>query len=372
MAKSNVLSELWVRLPASKYPIIIGEHIFDDKNILRGCIKTQDILIVTNKTIAPLYLEYILQHLSGYHCKTVILEDGESFKNYESLFQIYSTLIENHYHRDTTLIALGGGVVGDITGFAASTYQRGVDFVQIPTTLLAQVDAAVGGKTAFNFMFAKNIIGSFYQPSAIYIDTHFLRTLPLREFRAGIAEIIKYAILRGGSFLQCVQTALEEGLAVNAADNLAEIIYKCCQIKAFYVEQDERESSMRALLNLGHTVAHALESYSHYTRWLHGEAVGIGLYVAALFSHRYYGLEKKSLLLIDNLLKLSGLPHRIPADIDLVKLRIAMDNDKKIKNNQLSFILIKRLGECCKVDKINDSELQHVLELAVEETNNAS
>lgn len=368
MAKSSIFNELWVRLPNTQYPIIFGENLLSDGDTLKRCVKTQNVLIVSNETIAPLYLETVLQSLSHCRCATVILKDGEQYKNQESLFQIYHCLIENAYHRDSTILALGGGVVGDIAGFAASTYQRGVAFVQVPTTLLAQVDAAVGGKTAINYLQAKNCIGSFYQPSAIIMDKQVLCTLPLREFRAGIAEVIKYTILAGNPFFQMVHSALEKGLANNQLHNIAEIIYSCCQLKASVVEEDERESGVRALLNLGHTVGHALEACTHYKRWLHGEAVAIGLYVAAVLSHLHGGLEKNTVKLIDRLLQQAQLPNRIPKDIDLVSLRECMNQDKKIKNNRLGFILIKRLGECYYEKNLADVTIQRALEYAVEES----
>lgn len=372
MEKSNIFSELWVRLPTNKYPIIIGEYLLSDPNTLERCVTTTKVLVVTNTTIAPLYLAKVLAGLSRHSCDVVILEDGEIYKNQQSLFQIYTVLIDKGHHRDTTIIALGGGVVGDIAGFAASTYQRGVHFVQIPTTLLAQVDAAVGGKNAINFLSGKNSIGSFYQPNAIIMDIHLLTSLPLREFRAGLGEIIKYAILKGGTFLPRLQSALEKGLAFNAAHNLGEIIYKCCQFKAAYVEQDERESGARALLNLGHTLAHALESSSNYSRWLHGEAVAIGLYFIALLSYHRGTLDKKSVIIIDRLLEMAELPRRIPADVDLKVLRLAMEKDKKIKNNRLRFILIKRLGECYCEDNVSEADIQATLEIAVEGVNDAN
>lgn len=365
MAKSEVYQELSVRMPTFDYPVIIGKDLLVESTILHQKVLSHQVLIVTNKTVAPLYLHYLLKIFSDRQCDVVILDDGEEFKTQHSLFQIYNTLIDKKHHRDTTVIALGGGVVGDISGFAASTYQRGVDFVQIPTTLLAQVDASVGGKTAINLPDAKNMIGTFYQPKAVIMDLNTLRTLPLREFRAGLAEIIKYAMLVGGDFLVEVHSALKAGLADNASDKLPEIIAQCCKIKASFVEQDERESGQRALLNLGHTLAHALEAYTHYTRWLHGEAVAIGLYAVALLSCKYYKLDKNHLDLIDELLLLAGLPRRIPQDINLESLRALMDKDKKIKNNSLRFILIREMGDCYLQDKIPEAYIGTMLQCAV-------
>jgi len=366
MAKSEIYRELCVRMPARTYSIFIGRNILRDSDFLRRQVSSRQVLIVTNKTIAPLYLSYMQESFSDRQCDVLALEDGEVYKNERSLFQIYNLLIEKKHHRDTMIIALGGGVVGDISGFAASTYQRGVEFLQIPTTLLAQVDASVGGKTAINHSQAKNMIGSYYQPNAVIMDLNTLHTLPLREFRAGLAEIIKYAILVGGVFLLQVQGALKSGLATNAAADLPEIISKCCQIKASFVEKDERDTGVRELLNLGHTVAHALEAYTQYNRWLHGEAVAIGLYCAAVLSHQFYGLDERTVELIDNLLSLAKLPRRIPKDINLQNLRALMDKDKKIKNNNLRFILIREVGDCYLMDTVPEANLWSVLQSVVE------
>lgn len=366
MAKSNIYQTLQVNLPGRSYPIIIGQQLLNENDIIGNHVTSKQVLVVTNNVVAPFYLHKVQKIFSTKQCDTVILKDGEEHKNSTSLFQIYTTLIEKKHHRDTTIVALGGGVVGDISGFAAATYQRGVNFVQIPTTLLAQVDASVGGKTAINHAQAKNMIGSFYQPKAVVMDLETLKTLPDREFQAGFAEIIKYAILNGGDFLLQVQYLLQDGLEKNTYQ-LAEIISRCCQIKATFVQEDEFEQGSRALLNLGHTVAHALEAYTEYKRWLHGEAVGIGLYYAALLSYKRYGLSLQVLEQIDNLLALAKLPRRIPNDINLSRLRDLMNKDKKIKNNSLRFVLINSMGKCYLEENVTDADLQAVLQSAVEE-----
>ncbi|CDZ78655.1 3-dehydroquinate synthase [Legionella massiliensis] len=366
MAKFDLYQELDIRLPGHSYPILIGHNALTDPDELRRYVPSRQVLIVTNNTIAPHYLKYLHTAFEDRQCDTVILEDGEVYKNQQSLFQIYDVLIAKQHHRDTTLIALGGGVVGDITGFAAATYQRGVSFIQIPTSLLAQVDASIGGKTAINHPQAKNMIGSFHQPNAVIIDLDTLATLPAREFRAGLAEIIKYALLAGGAFLQLVYSALQEGLANNKSDKLAEIISQCCQIKAQYVQEDERETGQRALLNLGHTFAHALEAYTHYSRWLHGEAVSIGLYCAALLSQRQLKIDEKDLFLVDEMLTMAKLPRRIPGDIDLYELRALMSQDKKIKNKNLRFILMKTFGNCYIENQVSEEDLRLSLQSAVE------
>lgn len=366
MAKFDLYQELVIRLPAHEYPIVIGYNALTDEEMLRYYLVTKQVLIVTNQTVAPLYLRYLQSAFADRQCDVVILKDGEEFKNQQSLFTIYDTLIARQHHRDTTLVALGGGVIGDITGFAAATYQRGVRFLQIPTTLLSQVDASIGGKTAINHPQAKNMIGSFYQPTAVIIDLDTLQTLPLREFRAGLAEVIKYALLVGGEFFQLVYNALLSGLASNESERLPAVISQCCQIKAKIVQEDEREMGLRALLNLGHTFAHALEAYTNYNRWLHGEAVAIGLYCAALLSHQHTQLDEKSLILIDEMLGMAKLPRRIPSDIDLGGLRALMSQDKKIKNKNLRFILMKAIGSCYIDDTVSESLLHSTLQSAVE------
>lgn len=366
MAKHNEYWQLDVRLPSSTYPIFVGKNLLFSKLLLNQYILTDQLLIVTNDTIASLYLEIVQQAFSNIQVDILVLPDGEAYKNQSSLCAIYDELIKKHHHRDTTLLALGGGVIGDLVGFAASTYQRGVRFIQAPTTLLAQVDASVGGKTAINHAQAKNMIGSFYQPHAVIIDVETLKTLPLREFNAGLAEMIKYALLVGGDFLSLLTTTLTSGITPDSTHELTELIFKCCQIKATFVESDERELGCRALLNLGHTFAHALEAITHYQRWLHGEAVGIGLYCAVLLSYQMGYLEKSVVAQVDALLNSAGLPRRIPASIDLVALQALMQFDKKIKNKQLRFVLMKAFGDCYLDNQVSEDSVRQVLLSALE------
>jgi 3-dehydroquinate synthase len=370
MAKPNIYQQVDVQCISEKYPIYIGNHLLSDHTLLQRYVAGSQVLIVTNKTIAPLYLDNVKQAFAGIQCNDLILPDGEAYKNQQSLTTIYDTLVNHHHHRDTTLIALGGGVIGDITGFAAATYQRGVAFIQLPTTILAQVDASVGGKTAINHPQGKNIIGSFHQPQAVLIDLQTLTTLPTREFRAGLAEIIKYALLVGGDFLNLLNTVLADGFTVKTPQ-LGDLIAQCCRIKANFVQVDEREETgERALLNLGHTFAHALEAITNYKRWLHGEAVAIGLYCAALLSYQLGHIQKSTLELVNSLLSAAKLPRRIPKDIDLSGLQALMFNDKKIKNKMLRFVLIKAPGNCYLDASVTTDCLHHVLKSAVEgETN---
>ncbi len=370
MAKSDIFRQLAVLSSTHEYPIYIGNNLLSDVELLVRHVAAEQVLIVTNETIAPIYLPCVQQALSSKQCDVVVLADGEMYKNQKSLCTIYDALIKHHHHRDTTLVALGGGVIGDMTGFAAATYQRGVRFIQFPTTFLAQVDASVGGKTAINHPYGKNMIGSFHQPHAVIMDLKTLTTLPEREFRAGFAEVIKYGILVGGEFLNGLNILLAEGLMRASSNQLAELIAECCLIKASFVQEDEREMGRRALLNLGHTFAHALEAHTNYQRWLHGEAVAIGLYCAALLSHQLGSLDKRSLALVDSLLIAAQLPHRIPRDIDLEQVYTLMFNDKKIRNKALRFVLMKAFGDCYLDNEVTEESLRHLLMSAVEGTTN--
>lgn len=365
MAKFEVFEQVDVSLPGCQYPIIVCRNGLDNVELLRSFVTSQQVLIVSNQTVAPIYLNSLLAVFAEIQCDVVILPDGEEFKNKGSLFAIYDSLIQKKHHRDTTLIALGGGVIGDVAGFAASTYQRGIPFIQIPTTLLAQIDASVGGKTAINHPLGKNMIGSFYQPQAVIIDLNTLNTLPQREFRSGLAEMIKYGLLAGGTFLKELQLALKEGLTVQSSD-LPKLIAQCCRIKAEFVEKDEKETGQRALLNLGHTFAHALEAYTHYQRWLHGEAVAIGLYCAAVLSYKIGLIDLFLVEQVEMMLRNAGLPHKIPKSVDLQKLTDLMSLDKKIKNNCLRFVVIQKPGDCYLSDKITEDCLNHTLIASVE------
>lgn len=365
MAKFELYQQVDVALPGYQYPIIICQNGLDNPELLRRFISAQQVLIVTNQTVAPLYLRKLQSAFDAIQCDVLILADGEEHKNEQNLFAIYDALIKNKHHRDTTVIALGGGVIGDLAGFAASTYQRGVGFVQVPTTLLAQIDASVGGKTAINHPLGKNLIGSFYQPSAVIIDLNTLNSLPEREFRAGLAEMIKYGLLEGGDFFKQLLLELKIGLNIENP-KLPELIAFCCTIKAKFVEEDERETGKRALLNLGHTFAHALEAYTQYQLWLHGEAVAIGLYCAAVLSYKAGLIDMAAVEEVELMLRYAGLPHKIPKFIDLEKLRDLMSLDKKIKNNCLRFVVIRKPGDCYLNDKIAEDCLYNTLITAVE------
>lgn len=365
MANHEVYAQIEVSTPDHSYPLIVGAHGLEQVELLRSLVTAKQVLIVTNKTIAPLYLHYLESAYSSIQCDVQILEDGEAYKNQESLFAIYNTLMQKKHHRDTTLIALGGGVIGDLTGFAAATYQRGVRFIQIPTTLLAQIDASVGGKTAINHPLGKNMIGSFYQPSAVLMDLNTLTTLPEREFRAGLAEMIKYGLLAGGDFLKQLQLSLKQGLTAQSHE-LPKLIADCCRIKAHYVTSDEKERGKRAELNLGHTFAHALEAYTQYQYWLHGEAVAIGLYCAALLSHQMGLIDQLEIDQLLMMLRYAGLAHKIPSFVNLQELYSLMKLDKKIKDKGLRFVVIRQFGDCYLDDTVTAEQIDRTLLAAVE------
>jgi 3-dehydroquinate synthase len=360
MASFKLYEQVDLSLTGHQYSICICRNALNCPELLQTFVRSHQVLIVTNRTIASLYLPLVQSAFSTIQCDVVILEEGEHHKNQQSLFTLYDSLIQKKHHRDTTIIALGGGVIGDIAGFAAATYQRGVSLVQIPTTLLAQVDASVGGKTAINHPSGKNMIGSFYQPQAVLIDLATLDTLPKREFRAGFAEIIKYGLLVGGAFWELLNELLMQDLTPNHP-SLPQLIAQCCRFKANFVEADEHEKGQRALLNLGHTFAHALEASTHYHQWLHGEAVAIGLYCAARLSYQINLINRQLLIQIEHMLHALELPHKIPEFIDLEQLKALMNLDKKIKNNSLPFVLIKAPGDCYLEAQVKEEDLHRAL-----------
>ncbi|MFN3235058.1 MAG: 3-dehydroquinate synthase [Gammaproteobacteria bacterium] len=329
---------LQVSLPRTQYPIYIGNDIYYDKNLLSKHIRDKQVLVVTNELIAKHYLEKLLDTLKGYQCDIVCLPDGENYKNQDSLNKIYHTLLSKNHRRNTTLIALGGGVIGDITGFAASTYQRGVDFIQIPTTLLAQVDASVGGKTAINHPLGKNMIGAFHQPKAVIADIETLITLPKREYISGFAEIIKYGLIFDRTFFEWIEKNTD-ALKHRDSEALTHAIHRSCEIKAHIVAQDEKENGLRAILNFGHTYGHALEAHTQYQQYLHGEAVAIGM----MFSAKKSKLSTNDIARIRKLLEAFDLPTKDQTSIDI--LTPYMQRDKKAKcDGDIPFVLLEKIG----------------------------
>lgn len=338
------MQTLNVALGERSYPIHIGPGLLRQAERLLPHLAQPRVAIVTNTTVGPLYLETLSETLAGAGVEVIpiILPDGEQYKNWETLNQIFDALLTHRAERKTTLIALGGGVIGDLTGFAAACYQRGVPFIQVPTTLLAQVDSSVGGKTGINHPLGKNMIGAFYQPKLVLADTDTLNTLPDRELSAGLAEVIKYGLIRDLPFLEWLETNLER-LVARETQALTYAIYHACRNKAEVVAADERESGQRALLNLGHTFGHAIEAGMGYGNWLHGEAVAAGTMLAAELSRRLGYLTDTDLRRIAALFERARLPVKAPA-LGVETYLAYMGVDKKVEEGRIRFVLLERLG----------------------------
>ena len=354
------MTTLKVDLAERSYPIYIDSGLLNASELFTKHIKAKRVCIITNDVVAPLYLSQLKSQLSNFDVDEVILPDGEAEKSLANFDVIMTHLLKNVHGRDTTLIALGGGVIGDITGFAAACYQRGVDFIQIPTTVLSQVDSSVGGKTAVNHPLGKNMIGAFYQPKAVIIDLNTLKSLPAREFNAGIAEVIKYGILGDKAFFNW----LEDNLAlIKAGDvnTLVQMIQTCCQCKADIVAQDEKEGGLRALLNLGHTFGHAIEAEQGYGQWLHGEAVATGMVLAAKLAVNMNLLEASELRRIELLIAAFDLPLEAPNNMGLEAFIRHMKRDKKNLAGRLRFIVPTAIGHSEIRDDVTEAMLQQIL-----------
>ena len=339
---STLAHTLTVELGRRSYPILIGDGVLGDAALFAPRVHARDVLIVSNTTVAPLYLEALEGALRPRRTVATLLPDGEAYKTLDTVVRILDVLVANRFGRDCAVVALGGGVVGDMAGFAASLYQRGVAFVQVPTTLLAQVDSAVGGKTGVNHPGGKNLIGAFHQPSAVIADTGALATLPARELRAGLAEVIKYGLIRDADFFAWLESHADALLAGDRTA-LAQVILRSCQIKADIVGRDEFEHGERALLNLGHTFGHAIESASGYGHWLHGEAVAAGMVMAARMSCESGLIEHTELERVRRLVERLGLPTRI-AGVSPQTLLENMRMDKKVLNGQIRLVLLRAIG----------------------------
>ncbi len=338
------MKTLTVDLGERSYPIHIGEGLLQRPQLITGHVKGRQVMVVSNETIAPLYLDTVHQLFRGFELESVILPDGEQYKTLDTLNLVFDALLEKRFNRSCTLVALGGGVVGDITGFAAASYQRGVGFLQIPTTLLAQVDSSVGGKTGVNHALGKNMIGAFYQPGCVLIDTNTLDTLDDRQLAAGLAEVIKYGLIRDADFFDWLETHIDS-LKSRNKNALGDAIELSCAIKAEIVAADERESGQRALLNLGHTFGHAIETGTGYGSWLHGEAVAAGMLMAADLSARHQWLSQTDVDRIEALLQRAGLPTRAPEEMNEARFMSLMAVDKKVINGNLRLVLLKAIGE---------------------------
>lgn len=338
------MQTLNVALAKRSYPIHIGRGLLTDASLILPHLKRKHVAIVTNTTVAPLYLAQLTDTLQAAGVKVIpiILPDGEAYKNSDTLNRIYDALLQNRCERSTTLIALGGGVIGDLTGYAAATFLRGVPFIQIPTTLLSQVDSSVGGKTGINHPLGKNMIGAFYQPQVVLADIDTLQTLPPREFSAGVAEVIKYGLIRDAQFFDWLECHMPQLMQLDEAV-LSEAIYRSCQNKADVVAKDEHEQGERALLNLGHTFGHAIENAMGYGVWLHGEAVAAGTMMAADLSQRMAWLSADELARIKNSLLAAKLPLD-PPKLGAAKYLDLMGLDKKVENGKIRLVLQQGIG----------------------------
>lgn len=355
------MKTLSLDLGARSYPIHIGQGLLGKPALLTPHIGGRRVLIVTNETVAPLYLDRLLDGVQDYRPTQVVLPDGEQYKTLDVVNGIYTRLLESHCDRKTTLIALGGGVVGDMGGFAAATYQRGIPFIQIPTTLLAQVDSSVGGKTGVNHALGKNMIGAFHQPRCVIIDTDTLGTLPQNELSAGLAEVIKYGLISDAEFFHWLEGNMDALLARDAAA-LGVAIERSCRNKATVVAADERESGQRALLNLGHTFGHAIETGSGYGSWLHGEAVGAGMAMAVDLSCRLGWLNAADQARVDALLRRARLPVRSPAALDSARMLALMAVDKKVEDGKMRLVLLRRIGQAVISDATPPDLLKQTLD----------
>ncbi len=338
------MQTLNVALAKRSYPIHIGRGLLTDASLILPHLKRKHVAIVTNTTVAPLYLAQLSDTLqaAGVQVIPIILSDGEAYKNSDTLNSIYDALLQNRCERSTTLIALGGGVIGDLTGYAAATFLRGVPFIQIPTTLLSQVDSSVGGKTGINHPLGKNMIGAFYQPQVVLADIDTLQTLPPREFSAGVAEVIKYGLIRDAKFFDWLERHMAQLMQLDEAV-LSEAIYRSCQNKADVVAKDEHEQGERALLNLGHTFGHAIENAMGYGLWLHGEAVAAGTMMAADLSQRMDWLSANDVVRIKNSLLAANLPL-VPPKLGAAKYLDLMGLDKKVENGKIRLVLQQGIG----------------------------
>ena len=351
-----------VQLGERSYPIYIGAGLLGEPRYLKDHIRGSNVFIISNDKVAPLYLDAVHRLLDPHRCQHLALPDGEASKSLDTMNRVYTCLLEHRCGRDTTLVALGGGVVGDITGFAAATYLRGVDFIQIPTTLLAQVDSSVGGKTGVNHALAKNMIGAFYQPQCVIADLECLHTLEDRELSAGIAEIIKYGLIRDAEFFTWLEQNIER-LLERDVDALAYAVQRSCKNKAEVVAEDELETSgARALLNLGHTFGHAIETGLGYGQWLHGEAVACGMLMAARMSIRLGWLEEDAGIRIERLLQAARLPGALPDTLQAEQFLEHMALDKKARAGQLRLVLLKEIGHAVLTGEFAASALEDTLQ----------
>lgn len=355
------MRQVQVDLGERSYAIFIGQNLISNDKVWSSYLKDKHILIVSNTKVAPLYLDLVTEKLNKVGLvNSVILPDGEAFKTLEQLEKIITAALDNNYSRDCVMVALGGGVIGDMTGFAAACYQRGVDFIQIPTTLLAQVDSSVGGKTAVNHILGKNMIGAFYQPKLVVIDTNYLTTLPSQEFSAGMAEVIKYGIIWDADFFTWLEQNAHNLTQLDTTA-LAYAVKRCCEIKAEVVKQDEHEHGVRALLNLGHTFGHAIEAEVGYGKWLHGEAVAAGTVLACKTAIEIGLMDKSVINRVIAIFEAFNLPIEAPSSMDYESFIKHMRRDKKVLAGKIRFILPTEIGKASIHTGIEESVLKKVI-----------
>ena len=351
-----------VPLGSRTYPVVIGRGLLGRAEVLTPYLDGRQVLVLTNDIVAPLWLKPLRAALADHELAVHVLPDGEEYKTLETLAGIFDILAEHRFNRDATIVALGGGVVGDLGGFAAACWQRGIGFVQLPTTLLAQVDAAVGGKTAVNIPAGKNLVGAFHQPNAVIADTATLGTLGRKEYCAGLGEVVKYGLGLDAGLFEWLEQNLDAVLDRDP-ESLERLVYWCCAMKAAIVAEDERETGRRALLNLGHTFAHAIEAAISYGAWLHGEAVAAGLVMAAELSARLGMLDRDVVQRLEALLAAAGLPIR-PPPVGGARLKTLMMVDKKVTGGRQRFVLPEGLGACTVRSDVPEAELDAVLAMA--------
>lgn len=359
--------DVYVELKERRYPISIGAGLLTEPTSYYPLKAGDKVMIVTNPTVASHYLATVREALSQLGCQVsgVLLPDGEQYKTLESLNLIFTALLTEQHGRDTTILALGGGVIGDVAGFAAASYQRGVRFIQVPTTLLAQVDSSVGGKTAVNHALGKNMIGAFYQPAKVIIDTNTLKTLPAREVSAGLAEVIKYGAILDHDFFVWLEHNIAKLIALDPTA-LQYCIQRCCELKAATVAKDETEHGERALLNLGHTFGHAIEAHLGYGNWLHGEAVSAGMMMAAYLSHRLGNIPLSDVNRLQALLSAANLPVFSPKQMSVEEYLPHMMRDKKVLAGKLRLVLLKTLGKAYVVTDVDKMLVLQAIQDCVE------
>lgn len=349
-----------ISLGDRSYEIKIAPGLLESGNEILPWIRGEQVFIVTNEIVAPLYLEKVKSALQGKSVEQIILRDGEQTKSLKTIENLFDRMLEIPLNRSATVIALGGGVIGDMAGFAASCYQRGIPFIQIPTTLLSQVDSSVGGKTGINHPRGKNMIGAFYQPERVLADTSTLRTLSHRQFSSGVAEVIKYGLINDADFFQWLELNIESVMEQDE-DALSYVIEQSCLNKAKIVEQDERESGIRALLNLGHTFGHAIETATGYSKWLHGEAIALGMVMATHMSWRQGWITEQSVNRVINLQTRAKLPVNPVRDFSAVDLKALMRLDKKVQVGEVRLVLLKSIGHAFITSDYDESMLDATL-----------